>query len=260
MIKKAPLVSIVMPTYNVSDFIEEAIISVLSQSYDNIELILVDDCSSDDTIEKISSFDDKRIILLQNEINLGPGVTRTRGLRAAKGDFIALLDADDRWYPDKLSAQVKFMQSTGAAVTYTRYDLIDEFGKTYMNSGALPEVATYHKLLRHCFIRTSSVVFDVKKTGRDVAFADIKKRQDFVFFLSLLKRVGEARLVDEMSCSYRIHAGSVSSSKLRNIRFQWAAYREHEKLNLTYCIYLMSHWFLRSGVLVLIRKTRGLAH
>ena len=254
------MVSIVSPTYNVSDYIEETIQSVLSQTYENFELVLVDDRSTDDTVEKITQFIDPRIRLVRNETNSGAGWSRTNGLRAAKGEFIALLDSDDRWYPDKLQKQMDYMRKTGAAMTYTFYDLIDENGKTVMKVNRLPEKATYHSLLRNCFIRTSTVIFDLTKTGRDVAFPEIRKRQDFIFFLALLKRVGEARLVDDIACSYRIVPGSVSSSKFKNIRFQWAAYRKYEKLSLIYCWFLMISWFFRSGLIALVRKSKGLAH
>lgn len=249
-----PLVSIVVPTYNVESYIAATITSVLRQTYGSFELLLIDDCSTDTTVDIINSFTDPRIRLIRNARNSGAGITRTTGLQMAKGRYIALLDSDDLWYPEKLTMQISFMQQTGAAATYTRYDIIDDLGNVYMDSGSLPSTVNYQRLLRHCYIRTSSLVYDASAVGRDITFADIKRRQDYVFFLDILKRIGEAKLVDHITCSYRIHSRSVSSSKFKNIPYQWAAYRHCQGLSLPHCTLLMGNWFLRSGFVVIKRK------
>ena len=255
---KEPLVSIVTPMYNIETFIEHTINSVLNQTYHNFELILVDDCSTDNTLEIVKGFSDDRIQLLINVENQGAGRSRNKGLSAAKGDYIAYLDADDIWHPEKLEKQIKFAKKTGAAIIYTKYDIIDSTGKVYAESGDIPVKATYHQLLRHCFIRTSSLIYDVEKCGGKVFFPDILKRQDFLMFLNLIKRFGYANLLDEITCSYRLHPNGISANKRSLIPYQWAAYRHEEKLPLPYCLFLMMNWFIRSGKVTIERKLSSL--
>ncbi len=253
---KHPTVSVVIPTYNASPYVVETIGSVLNQTFSDFEIIVIDDHSSDNTVELVLSVKDDRIKLIVNSENSGAGATRTRGLRAAKGRYVALLDADDLWAPFKLAQQIEHMAANGHAITYTGYDLIDSKGTKFADSGRLPRSASYNKLLSHCFIRTSSLVYDADIIGRDVTFPNIRKRQDFLFFLALLKRAGPAYLVDQASCSYRIHSDGISSKKFANVPYQWAAYREHERLGLLRCVALMGQWFIRSGLVVTSRTMR----
>lgn len=256
MASTSPAVSIVVPMYNLSLYVRDAVQSVLDQTYSDYEIILIDDCSTDDTVAIAKSIEDPRIILLENSQNSGAGESRNAGVRAARGRYIAFLDGDDLWYPGKLQGQMAFMEETGAAVVYTRYDVVDQNGKVYADSGRLPAKATYHRLLRHCFIRTSSLIFDVEKLGRKVYFPKIRKRQDFIFFLELIKLAGKADLLDLNTCSYRLHPGGISARKFDNIPYQWAAYRKEEKLSVAYSTFLMANWFARAGKVVLQRKLK----
>ncbi|AZV79334.1 glycosyltransferase family 2 protein [Parasedimentitalea marina] len=251
-----PFVSIVAPMYNLDSFIAETIQSVLSQTYTNFELILVDDCSSDETLARVQSFRDSRIKLILNEENKGAGETRNVGIRAARGNLIAFLDADDLWYPNKLMSQLAFMDRTGSAVCYTLYDVINAQGVVYADCGYVPKKATYHQILRRNFIRTSSLIFNVDKVGGKVYFPKIRKRQDMLLFLDLIKRVGQANLLDEVTCSYRLHSGGISANKKSVIPYQWAAYRHEEKLSLPYSAVLMSAWFVLAGYATLRRRMK----
>jgi teichuronic acid biosynthesis glycosyltransferase TuaG len=252
------LVSIIAPMHNLSKFIGSTIESVLAQTYSNFEFILIDDRSSDNTIEIVETYKDDRIKLIKNTTNLGAGGSRNVGVAAARGKYIAFLDGDDLWYPQKLENQISFMRKRLASVVYTRYDIIDSNGTVYANSGAMPNEATYHKLLRHCFIRTSSLIYDIEGVGGKVYFSKIRKRQDFIMFLALIKRVNTAHLLDEITCSYRLHPEGISGKKSKNIKFQWAAYRTEEKLSLPYSAFLMANWFIRAGKVVIKRKIQEL--
>lgn len=251
-----PLVSVIVPVYNLESFVQETIDSVLSQTYDNFELILIDDRSDDQTVALIKAYTDPRVKLIVNATNQGAGETRNAGLHAAQGQLIAFLDGDDRWYPDKLQSQIDFMAKTGCAVCYTRYDIIDANSVVYAGSGHVPAKATYHRILRRNFIRTSSLAFDVQKVGGKVFFPKIRKRQDMLLFLNLIKRAGPARLLDKVSCSYRMHPGGISANKRSLIPYQWAAYRHEEKLSLAYSSFLMVAWFVLAGSLTLRRRIK----
>ncbi|KEQ02225.1 glycosyltransferase family 2 protein [Pseudorhizobium pelagicum] len=251
---ESDLVSIIVPTYNSESFIYDSIASVLSQTYSDFELIIVDDDSSDDTISIIRSFDDPRIRLERNESNCGPAETRNTGLKLAIGRYIAFLDSDDLWAEDKLEKQIAFMKAKNVAFIYTRYVLIDEHGVRFGDSGPLSPSVTYRSLLPHCIIRTSSVVYDSYSTAGKIYFPPLRKRQDFGLFLRLLSVCHEAHLLDEELCSYRIRKNSVSSNKLKNIPYNWDLYRNVEKLSLASSVYYISRWFLNSAFVNIKRQ------
>lgn len=243
----APLVSVVIPMHNSRSHILETVNSVLNQSHENLEILAVDDASSDDTLDLLDKIDDPRLKIIPLDTNAGAGNARNKGIDAVSGEFLALLDSDDRWYPDKIEKQLRFMQSSGAKMCYTRYDLIDSEGSKIGASGPLAASVTYEELLRHCIIRTSSLMVDLGALSKPVYFPLIRKRQDFVFFLRLLKVLGEARLLDEVTSSYRIHSGTVSSNKFKVIPFQWNVYRTQEQLPLAKSLQLMGGWFFNAG-------------
>jgi glycosyltransferase involved in cell wall biosynthesis len=251
---ESPIISIIVPVYNGEDFIAKTIDSALSQTFRNFELIVVDDASTDGTKDIIESFADNRIVCVFNRENVGAAVTRNNGIAASRGRYIAFLDGDDLWHPDKLEKQISFFESTGAGAVYSHYNIIDEKGRCVGRSEPMPTEATYKGLLPHCFIRTSSFVYDTSKTNGKVYFPLIAKRQDFGLFLRCLKLIDSAKLIDEVICSYRIHPNGISSKKLRNITYQWKLYREVEGLPLSEALYYMCSWFLQSGRKVVRRK------
>lgn len=251
-----PLISIIAPMYNLESFIEETIQSVLNQTYQNFELIVVDDRSTDETVAVVNTFNDARIKLIENKTNVGAGQSRNNGIEAATGQFIALLDADDMWYPNKLLAQLNFMTTKDIAFCYTLYDVVDKDSRVYADCGRMPAKATYHQILRRNFIRTSTVMFNVSKMGGKVYFPTIRKRQDMLFFLALMKKAGPAHLWSEITCSYRMHPGGISANKRNLIPYQWAAYRHEEKLSLGYSSFLMVAWFVLAGTITLRRRLK----
>lgn len=251
-----PSVSVIMPTYaDEPDRLGVTIRSVLDQTFEDFELIVVDDCSPKSPVAAIQQLGDPRITVERLCPNRGAAIARNHGTRRARGRFISYIDSDDVWYPEKLERQLQFIAETGAAFVYTRYDLMDEHGRIFGDSGPLPPSATYDQLLKHCFIRASSVMYDVEKVGGKPEFPDIRRRQDFGFFLNLLRTIGEARLLDESTCAYRIRHDSLAADKIGNIPFQWTVYRKLENLSPLKSVWLMFNWFTRAALVQIRRKT-----
>lgn len=251
----APLVSVIVPTFNDDpELLCETIESVLAQSFKNLELIVVDDRSTRSPKNLLRSFQDERLRPIYRDENGGGAAARNTGTKAARGRYIAYLDSDDLWHPDKLQTQLDFMQTNGSSFTYTYYDIIDENGKPYAHSGPIPTSATYDKLLPFCYIRTSSIMYDRQKTKRRLAFPALRRRQDFGLFLRILKRVPLAELVPQTLCSYRVRPDSLSAQKFGNIRYQWMIYRHVEQLGLLRSASLIGQWFARAGITHLKRK------
>lgn len=236
------LVSIITPSYNSSRFISQTIESILSQTYTNWELLITDDCSTDNTREIVKSYQrkDPRIKFFQLKENSGPGVARNHSIEMAKGRFIAFCDSDDRWYPEKLEKQLAFMQEKNCALSYTSYMVCDE--NNAIASIVVPfSNVTYTALKRDNGIGCSTVVYDVNKVGK-MYFPDIRKRQDWGLWLNILKKVKVAYGMKEPLAVYRIQETSLSSNKLSLIRYNIAVYRQVLKYPLL--LAYMSFWII----------------
>ncbi|WP_245812682.1 glycosyltransferase family 2 protein [Belliella buryatensis] len=231
------MVSIVTPLHNSSKFIIETIDGVILQSYTNWEMIIVDDCSTDngvEIVEKLQKQDD-RIKLIKNEINSGPAVSRNRAIEAARGRFIAFLDSDDIWHPTKLEEQLNFMQKNDYVFTFTAYDKINEKGEK-VGHVEIPLEVAYNDLLKTCSIGCLTAMYDTRKIGK-VYMPIIKKRQDFALWLKILKIVPKAYGLNRPLAKYRLTSNSVSSNKLKASKYQWKVYRHIEKLNIVSSTY-----------------------
>ena len=228
------LVSIIMPAYNCADYIAESIKSVQNQSYRNWELIVADDNSTDGTVDTVRSMaaDDNRIHLLETDINLGPAAARNRAINSAQGDYIAFLDSDDIWFPDKLSRQISFMEQTGYDFTYTAYEKINERSEKMGIVVSAPKSVNYSSMLyRGDPIGNLTVVYDATKLGKFYV-PDIKKRNDFALWLKMMHDCDRAYGLDEVLASYRVRAGSISSTrKSKLIKYYWELYRDIERLS-----------------------------
>ena len=177
------LVSIIMPSYNTGRFIKEAIESVLAQTYTNWELLIVDDCSSDNTDVIVKQFlNDERIHYLKNEVNSGAAISRNRALREAKGKWIAFLDSDDLWVPEKLEQQIVFMQEKDYHFSYTNYIERDEApspnGKCVTGPKRIGKLGMYN----YCWMGCLTVMYDAEEVGL-IQIADIKKNNDYAIWL-----------------------------------------------------------------------------
>lgn len=201
-------VSIIMPSYNTAKFIEETIDSVLAQTYANWELIIVDDCSTDDSDAVVAKYQDPRIRYLKNEKNSGAAVSRNRALREAKGRWIAFLDSDDLWTPDKLEKQIRFMEDNHYSYSYTNYLEIDEESKPLGARVTGPKRITKAGMYAYCWPGCLTVMYDANVVGL-VQIADIKKNNDYAMWLKAIHKA-DCWLLNEDLGYYRKRAGSIS--------------------------------------------------
>ena len=225
------LVSIIMPSYNTARFIEETIRSVLAQTYTSWELIIVDDCSTDNTDEVVAGFSDERIRYLKNERNSGAAVTRNYALREAKGRWIAFLDSDDLWHPEKLERQIRFMESGGYHFSYTDYAQIDEESKPLGVYVSGPKKITRRGMFNYCWPGCLTVMYDAEKIGL-IQIADIKKNNDYAMWLKVCKKA-DCYLLSENLASYRRgRSGSISTHSISTlIGWHYRLFREAEGNN-----------------------------
>lgn len=228
------LVSIIMPAYNCMEYIAQSIRSVQNQTYRNWELIVADDNSTDGTVDTVRSIaaDDNRIQLLETDINLGPAAARNRAINAARGDYIAFLDSDDIWFPDKLRRQISFMEQTGYDFTYTAYEKINERSEKMGIVVSAPKSVNYSSMLyRGDPIGNLTVVYDATKLGKFYV-PDIKKRNDFALWLKIMHACECAYGLNEVLASYRVRSGSISSMrKSKLLKYYWKLYHDIEKLS-----------------------------
>lgn len=231
------LVSIITPSYKSEKFIAQTLESVLSQTYQNWEMIIVDDVSPDNSNEIIEDYckKDNRIKLIKLEKNSGPAVSRNRAIEEAKGRYIAFLDADDLWYPEKLEKQIKFLDENNLAFTYSSYNLIDEEGNK-LGVFITQESINYNGMLKTCSVGCLTAIYDTKKLGK-IFMPNILKRQDYGLWLKILKEIGNTKGSIEPLATYRVLKNSVSSNKLKAAQYQWKIYREVERLNIFQSIY-----------------------
>lgn len=226
------LVSIIMPSYNTAQYIAETIQSVLTQTYTNWELIIVDDCSIDNTDEIIATFTDSRIRYLKNEHNSGAAVSRNRALKEAKGKWIAFLDSDDVWHPEKLEKQISFMEKNGYAFTYTEYEEIDETSSPLGIYVSGPKKITKAGMYNYCWPGCLTVMYDRDIVG-EIQIEDIKKNNDYAMWLKAVKKA-PCYLLKENLARYRIRSNSISRhSKLKLIKHHYILYRTGEKKGIT---------------------------
>ena len=225
------LVSIITPSYNTAKFISETITSVLAQTYTNWELIIVDDCSTDDTDAVVRPYlADDRIRYIKNEKNSGAAVSRNRALREAKGKWIAFLDSDDLWLPEKLEKQIAFMEKNNCRFSYTNYIEIDENSVPNGRSVTGPKKITRHGMYNYCWMGCLTVMYDAETVGL-VQIADIKKNNDYAMWLKVCEKA-DCYLLEETLAKYRKRSGSISNhGYTKLIKWHYKLYREAEKKN-----------------------------
>lgn len=250
------LVSIIMPSYNTGRFIKETIESVLAQSYPTWELIIVDDCSTDDTDDVVSQYlADERIHYIKNDTNSGAAVSRNRALREAKGKWIAFLDSDDLWEPDKLQKQISFMRDNGYHFSYTNYIEIDEESNANGKSVTGPKRISKHGMYNYCWMGCLTVMYDADTVGL-IQIADIKKNNDYAMWLKVCKKAN-CYLLNETLARYRKRSGSISNhGYMKLIKWHYKLYREAENKNpLSSFVLTVRNLFF--GVLKKIRYVKG---
>jgi len=226
-----PIVSVVMPAYNAEAFIEEAISSVISQSFSDWELLVIDDCSTDGTKELVSSISktDSRVHLFANENNMGAAKSRNRGIDISRGEYIALLDSDDYWHPQMLEKMLKRIKETSADITYCSYAIVDEQGKKICSDFIVPEETYFDDSIVRNVISCSSVLMTSKLLS-SYRFPTNMYHEDIALWFRMLKDGAKACGVKEVLAAYRQRANSRASNKLKSACRRWPIYRKHLKM------------------------------
>jgi glycosyltransferase involved in cell wall biosynthesis len=244
------IVSIITPSYNSSAYIAETIQSILSQTYQNWELLITDDCSTDNSVEIINQYvqQDSRIKLFCLSENSGTGIARNNSLKYAKGRFIAFCDSDDRWLPEKLEKQITFMLKHKYALAHSSYFICIENGKIQGKVLCRPKVS-YYDLIRDNTIGCLTVIYDTMILGK-IYMPDIKRRQDWALWLIILKQCRYAYGILEPLAIYRLRKNSLSSNKFKLISYNIKVYRDvlYYSIFKSYIIFLflfMPKYFLR---------------
>lgn len=234
------LVSIIVPIYNTEKFIGLTLQSIQNQSYQNWEAILVDDASTDKTVEIIKDFakKDNRIKLFQLAKNSGNGVARNIALEKAIGKYIAYLDADDLWLPSKLEKQIQFLKENNLPFTFSFYDCIDEEGNNLNRRVEAPLNLTYNQLFFCNYVGNLTAIYDSDYLGKIIIEAT-QKRQDWRLWLSIVKQIEETKPVPESLAFYRIRKDSISSSKFKLIKHNFGVYRNFHGFNFVFSVLLM---------------------
>jgi len=236
------MVSIIMPSYKSERFIAQAIESVISQTYTNWEMIIVDDKSPDNANVIIKSYieKDKRIQLIELEQNSGPAVARNKAILESKGRYIAFLDSDDMWIATKLEKQILWMQTKKCALSYTSYFIIDESGKE-QGVFITKEQVSYWDLLKTNSIGCLTVIYDTDTLGK-VLMPNIIKKQDYALWLKILKQIDNGYGMLEPLAYYRIVENSVSRNKFAGLKYLWNIYRDLERLNIFQTLYYFASY------------------
>ena len=213
------LVSVIMPIYNAEKYLADAVNSIFEQDYKNIEIVLVDDCSKDRSVEIIAEFQKEhpKIIYHLQEKNMGAGAARNKALELAKGRYVAFLDSDDLWMPTKIQRQLDLMKMKKSPFSYTAIEMIDENNNTIKTKRTIRETCDYKYLLHNTIIATSSVVIDRTVLG-DFRMPLRRGGQDYATWLMLLRNGAVACGINEVLVRYRVSSGSLSSNKLKSIK------------------------------------------
>ena len=232
------LVSIIMPSYNAARFIGESINSVLLQTYSNWELLIVDDCSKDNSVEVVRKFAniDKRGVLFSLEKNVGAAAARNVAIEHAQGQYIAFLDSDDVWDEYKLEKQLAFMKQYSYVFTFSNYYVMEENGKKTENIVKVPSSLSYHQYLRNTIIGCLTVIIDRQQTG-DFKMPLIKSSHDMALWLLIMKRGFKAYGLKEVLAGYRLVSTSNTAKKWKAAKDVWKVYREIEGLSVLYAAY-----------------------
>lgn len=212
--QKKPLVSIISPTYNDENTIEETIKSVLNQSYKNWEMLIVDDCSTDKTPDIVKKYQekDKRIKLYRLDKNSGASVARNKAIEEAKGKYIAFLDCDDIWFNKKLEKQINYMEKNNYYFTYTDYEYMSKDGKILNRKRVCPKKVSYFKMLLGDSVGCLTVIYNREKAGL-IQIPLLKKRNDYALWCRVLKKVKKGYKYNDVLARYRISGNSISSGK-----------------------------------------------
>lgn len=249
-----PLVSVIMPAYNAESYIEAAIVSVQIQTVKNWELLVMDDGSSDHTcavVEKLAA-KDGRVRLMKNPQNMGVAKTRNRALDLAKGAYVAFLDSDDMWVPQKLEKQIARMQEEKADISYCSYALVDWAGNKTRSDYIVPAKIDYKGLLKENVMGCSSVMLS-RRVAEKYRFNTDFYHEDYVLWLELLRDGFTAAGCREVLVNWRFIPDSRSFNKRKSAKNRWRIYRHYLKLPLHKCVWLLGNYAI-AGLRKYLRK------
>lgn len=244
-----PTVSVIMPCYNAANYLADSVESVIAQTFRDWELLIINDCSRDNSMEIAESYaaKDKRVRLLHTDSPSGSAtVPRNIGIREARGRYIAFLDADDQWLPEKLEQQLPLFDAPEVAVVFSNYEKMDAAGKRNARIVNAPSLVTYRKLLQSNVIGNLTGVYDSKKAGKGQM--PNLHHEDYAFWLSILKQGFVAKNTNTVLAVYRTAGQSLSGNKLKAMSWTWNIYRNQEKLPLPVACYYFLHYAVRSGL------------
>jgi glycosyltransferase involved in cell wall biosynthesis len=240
------LVSIITPSYNSAEYIAETIQSVQNQSYTNWEMIIVDDCSSDNTEEIVKKIQqsDTRVHFLKLDKNSGSGIARNKGIEKATGDYMTFIDSDDIWFPDFIKNSIEAIQTSKTPFVFSSYKRSNEELEFIYSDFIVPQKVTYTDILKSNSISCLTAFLDIKILGKKY-MPKIRKRQDMGLWLQYLKETPCAYGIQQTQAIYRIRENSLSRNKSNLLKYQWEFYRDVEKLNIFQSLYYMLHWMYR---------------
>ena len=224
-------VSVVMPIYNAERFLAEAVESVINQTYKNWELLLVDDCSKDGSLEIARRYEaeDNRIRVIASTQNQGAAMSRNMGIKEATGEYIALLDSDDVWVTTKLEKQIALIQEKNVVIVYCSYDFIDESGKPILKPYIVPEHTNFEKMLISSVMSCSTVLIESEFFKKHL-FKTEFYHEDYVLWMEMLKENIDVAGLADVYAHYRKVSGSRSDNKINAAKQRWKVFREDLKL------------------------------
>jgi teichuronic acid biosynthesis glycosyltransferase TuaG len=243
------LISIVMPVYNASAWLEETVESVQKQTYENWELIAVDDRSPDESFRMLERMaqKDARIRPIRREENGGAARTRNTGMDAARGQYLAFLDSDDLWDAKKLEKELAFLKERQAAFAFTAYEFGDENGRGNGRIVHVPPTLDYRHALSRTIIFTTTVMFDLQRIDRELIRMPDVKSEDTATWWKILRSGYTAHGLNENLAIYRRPKGSLSSNKMEAVRRIWNLYRNQEKLSVPVSAWHLFFWAWRAA-------------
>ena len=239
-------VSIIVPMYNAEKFIGKTIESVLAQTYQNWEMLIMNDVSTDNSLAIVSVYakKDERIKIVNTEKNVGVVKGRNFLIDLASGKYIAFLDADDYWHNEKLEKQIKFMKKKNASISCTEYTRVKE-NEEKINDVIIKEEISYNDMLKNNYLGCLTVIYDAKKIGKRY-FKELEKNEDYVLWLEIVKDVNTIYGLKENLAYDRVLDKSRSSNKVKTAKVRWEIYRKIEKLSLLKSIYYFLHYAIRA--------------
>ncbi|RYA23177.1 glycosyl transferase [Malaciobacter halophilus] len=245
---QSDLVSIITPSYKSAKFIAQTIESVLTQTYQNWEMIIVDDCSPDSSNEIIEKYieKDSRIRLIKLDKNSGASGAKNVGLKNAKGRYISFIDSDDVWEPKKLEIQIKFMQDNNYEVSFTSYQLIDENSDKLNKTVQVVQKLTMEDYAKNTIIGFSTSMIDRKLIDFELKFRDIRIAEDLSFWIDILRNDKVAYGLDNVLVNYRVHSNSLSANKLKSARQILHSYLFIHRLGLFKSFYYFSFYIVNA--------------